>query len=278
VKPVKTLPDGRTVEQVQHHYQVEKAIADRLRRSSRSERMHIMSTMYSELFEQVQDHPRLTLRRAIPTGATVNRGMRPLLKRYLRPSDRVAEFGPGDCRFTYEIAGEVTFAYGIDISDQRNPADWVPANFRLVIYDGYHLNAIPDGSLDLVFSDQIIEHFHPDDVVDHFRLVWRLLKPGGRYVFRTPHALTGPHDVSQYFSFEPEGFHLKEWNFVELRTLLERQGFSQFIPFWNARGLHWPMSYRYFAWCESLIGRVPKRYIRPLTRYLLPSVSVVAVK
>lgn len=186
--------------------------------------------------------------------------------------------GRGDCRFTFEIANEVAHAYAIDISDQRNPADSVPANFQLVVYDGYHLDTIAEESLDLVFSDQIIEHFHPDDVVDHFRLVWRLLKPGGRYVFRTPHALTGPHDVSQYFSYEPEGFHLKEWNFNEMQELLKQQGFSKFIPFWNARGLHWPMPYPYFASCEAIIGRIPKRYIRPVTRYLLPSVSIVAVK
>lgn len=95
MKPVKSIPIDRTVEQVQHHYQVEKAIADRLRQSSRSERMQIMTTMYSELFDQVKDHPRLTLRQAKPNGNTVNKGMRPLLQRYLRPWHRVAEFGPG---------------------------------------------------------------------------------------------------------------------------------------------------------------------------------------
>lgn len=278
MKLLKGLPRDRTLEQIQHHYRTEKAIADRLRQSSQEERTHIMATMYAELFQQVQDHPRLRKRQRVQTVATFNKGMRPLLQRFLRPTDRVAEFGPGDCRFTCEIAREVAFAYGIDISDQRNPVDTFPSNFQLIVYDGYRLDDIVEGSLDLVYSDQIIEHFHPDEVAGHFRLVWRLLKPGGRYVFRTPHALTGPHDVSQYFALEPEGFHLKEWSYVELRALLAQQGFRNFLPFWNARGAHWPMPYRYFALCEAIIGRLPRRRLRPLIRYWIPSLTMVAVK
>ena len=98
-----------------------------------------------------------------------------------------------------------------------------PRNFELIVYDGYEL-PIPDNTIDVVFSDQLIEHFHPDDTLFHFRLVRRILKPGGVYVFRTPHGFSGPHDISQYFCHSAKGFHLKEWTYVELSRLLHQVG------------------------------------------------------
>ena len=40
----------------------------------------------------------------------------------------------------------------------------------------------------------------PGDVGNHLELTRRVLKPGGVYLIRTPHAYTGPHDISMYFS------------------------------------------------------------------------------
>ena len=70
------------------------------------------------------------------------------------------------------------------------------------------------------------------------------MKPGGVYLLRTPHAFTGPHDISKYFSDTPQGFHMKEYTFREIRDLTRRIGFrkvrcvmgvkgkfSVFIPF-----------------------------------------------
>jgi SAM-dependent methyltransferase len=148
----------------------------------------------------------------------------------------------------------------------------------LIVYDGYRLDAIPSNSIDLVFSDQLIEHFHPEDTKVHFELVHRILKPGGKYVFRTPHALTGPHDVSQYFSYEAEGFHLKEWTYTEIKTMLSGAGYSELHAYWNAKGTSLRVPYGLFALCELLGGYVPKPYARVAARYLFPSLSGVAVK
>ncbi|NJO88112.1 MAG: class I SAM-dependent methyltransferase [Chloroflexia bacterium] len=97
---------------------------------------------------------------------------------------------------------------------------------HLVIYDGYQLNH-PLNSVDLIYSNQLIEHFHPDETKDHFRLVFSLLKPSGAYVFKTPHRFSGPWDVSRYFSNTPKGFHLKEWTYTELIQLAKNTGFKR---------------------------------------------------
>src|SRR5690606_20747310 len=114
------------------------------------------------------------------------------------------------CRFSFELAKIAQSVLAVDIADQIGPNVERPANFQLVLYNGYDLD-LPHDSVDTAFSDQLIEHLHPDDAADHFRVVRQVLKPGGVYIFRTPHRLSGPHDVSRYFCEHAEGFHLKEW-------------------------------------------------------------------
>jgi SAM-dependent methyltransferase len=277
-KLTKPLPANRSIEQVENHYLVEKSIAERLKKSTRAERKVLYATMYDELFTKVPDHPRLTHRQSAQSEAKANINKFALLRKFLRASDTVLEFGPGDCRLGFEVAKHVKRVYGVDLSDQRNPTDIVPDNFHLVVYDGYDLDQIESNSVDLVFSDQLIEHIHPEDIKLHFESVRRMLKPSGKYIFRTPHFLTGPHDVSQYFSYEPECFHLKEWTYAEIKTVLMDSGYSKFQTYWCAKGLNLRMPYSYFALCESVIGKIPKKYIRRATKYLIPHLCGVAIK
>ena len=169
-------------------------------------------------------------------------------------------------------------AYGVDISDQRNPSDVFPHNFKLIVYDGYDLSAVPSDSMDLVFSDQLIEHFHPEDTRLHFETTLRILKPGGRYVFRTPHAQTGPHDVSKYFSDVAEGFHLKEWTYAELALLLKEIGYSSFRSYAYRRGKAVRLPLGYFFSVEKVLSKLPTAYARPVANRLIATIFAAAVK
>lgn len=275
---LRPLPAHRSIEQVCHHYIVEKAIAERLKNASREERARIYATMYDELFRQVPDHSRLSRRADDHRPGTTNREKLAVVRSLLTPTSVVVEFAPGDCRFALEVARHVEAVYAIDISDQRGSDPVSPENFTLIIYDGYHLDEIPASSVDLVFSNHFIEHLHPEDTRLHFELAYRLLKPGGTYVFRTPQALTGPHDVSQYFSEEPQGFHLKEWTYRELHTLLKELNFSQVRAIRQVRTIAWHLPCLYFQVCEMVLAPIPRRYRRRLAHYLVPSVCIAAVK
>lgn len=272
------LPPNRTVDQLKNHYLVEKSIAQRLMAASRDERKAIYATMYDELFQKVPDHPRLNRRSDEELTSRANRAKLSLVKRFVDSSTVFMEYAPGDCRFVTEVARHVKYAYGLDISDQRRPGEQNPDNFQLVVYDGYIVNEIPSNSIDVIFSDQLIEHFHPDDTKLHFALAHRLLKAGGLYVFRTPHAVTGPHDISKYFVDEPEGFHLKEWTFGEIGGLLKEVGFSRFRPFWYRRGISVRLPSLYFTGLERFFARLPKRYTKTTADYLLSQVCGVAIK
>ena len=278
MKLKRALPPNRSFDQIRNHYLVEKSIAERLKESSREERKIIHATMYDELFSKVPDHPRLAQRLSEQLTAKAIKDKLSLLSRFLDKSDIFVEFAPGDCRFAAEVVKHVKYGYGIDISDQRNPADKFPENFKLVVFDGYKLDEIESNTIDVVFSDQLIEHLHPEDTKLHFILINRILKNGGRYVFRTPHSLTGPHDVSGYFSDEPECFHLKEWTYIELKTMLMDLKYSKFCTRWHAKGIDFRMPYNYFAKCEQILGQFPKRYTRATAKYLIPSLYGVAIK
>lgn len=277
-KKVKSMYPDRTLEQVRNQYLVEKELAERIKRANRDERKIIYHTMYDELFDRVPDHPRLRRRRDERMTELVNRDKMLLVRRFIDDSTIFAEFAPGDCRFSFEIAKYVKRVIAIDISDQRNPDDPEPENFELIVYNGFDLDEVSDASVDVVFSDQLIEHFHPEDTKYHFELVLRILKPGGKYIFRTPHSLLGPHDISARFSDEPEGLHLKEWSYMEILELLKAVEYTGFQALWHKRNISLRMPYLYYLTCEMILNLFPKRATRPIAKYLIPYIYGVAVK
>ena len=253
-------------------------MAERVRNAaSREERAAVYATMYDELFERVPDHPRL-VRRETPEMQTraVEARMR-LLRPFLTPDMVFLEFAPGDCRLAFEVAKGVRKVYGVDISDQTGPAADVPPNFELIVFDGFALG-LPAESVDLAFSYQLLEHIRPDDVVLHFESVARLLRPGGRYVFSTPHAFSGPHDVSRFFSDEPLGFHLKEWTYAEIGSLVRRTGFSSWHTFRFGRPRPSRLVKALTLLCESALRPLPRGWQRRLSRRPFGAVTAVAVK
>jgi len=154
----------------------------------------------------------------------------------------------------------------------------VPDNFDLIIYDGYNL-PVEENSTDVVFSDQLIEHLHPEDTEFHFQLVRNILRPQGVYVFRTPHRFSGPHDVSRYFSDEPEGFHLKEWTYSEIARVLKRLKYSSWFGYkWTKRNLV-KKPFAYFVVIERILGLLPKRLKKIVSRGLFSRyITMVAIK
>jgi SAM-dependent methyltransferase len=272
---------ARTIEQLSNHYEVEKAIATKLKQASREERKLIYQTMYDELFRQVPDHPRLQRRSNQQLTEIANQGKLKLIESFVDSNTTFLEFAPGDCQFATAICDRVKSVYGVDISDQREQKQARQTNFHLIVYDGYNLQ-LPENSIDVIFSDQLIEHFHPEDTQLHFQLVEKILKPQGLYIFRTPHKFTGPHDISGYFAEEAEGFHLKEWTYSELAKLLKQLNYSGWRGYWYAesKGLLIRLPFIYFILMEKLLEFFPPKYRKTLTKYLFTSsgITMIAVK
>jgi ubiquinone/menaquinone biosynthesis C-methylase UbiE len=277
VKLKKPLPPDRTLDQIRNHYEVEKAIATRLKRANREERKEIYRTMYDELFRQVPDHQRLKRSASREQIALSNKKKLAVVRRFVHEDTVFAEFAPGDCRFAVEVARHVERVYAIDISDQSDRIEPIPDNLRLITYDGYELD-MENESADVVFSDHLIEHIHPEDTMLHFTLVKRILKKDGVYIFRTPLAYAGPHDVSGHFSDEPEGFHIKEWTYRELKRMIETAGYRRFLTFWNRRDIMIGLPYQVFALFERVLDLLPASGAKRISSFLLLNICAAAVK
>jgi SAM-dependent methyltransferase len=268
--------DHRAPNEVRAHFEVERELASRLRRSSRAERTTLFKTLYAELFARVPNHARIVRRDSPEASARAVDARMRLLQPHLDKVKTFVEIAPGDCRLAWAVAARVPEVIGIDISDQSGEGS-APQNFRLMVYDGYTVD-LPDGCADLVFSYQLLEHLHPDDMLLHFQLVHRLLKPGGSYVFSTPHRHSGPHDISRYFSDVPQGFHLKEWTYWELASVAKEAGFRHWKTYrlgqlrdsWTVNGLT--------LLGESFMALWPKRLRRRLAARAFEGVTMLVRK
>ncbi|MCX6848411.1 MAG: class I SAM-dependent methyltransferase [Verrucomicrobia bacterium] len=273
------MSQPRSLERLRHHYEVEKELAAKLRASTREERSALFQKLYQELFERVTDHPRLTRRESPQESLQKVEGQMNLLRPFLKPGGTLVEIAPGDCRLGYAVcAAGAARVISVDISDQRLEDDKAraPAAFELVIYDGYSLD-LPAGIADTAFSYQFLEHLHPDDVRPHFDMVLRLLKPGGWYVFDTPHRFSGPHDISVVFGTELVGFHFQEWTLGDMRRHLKQCGFSTMRAIKGGRRCGAVMT---AAWLlvESITGVLPQALRKRIAGRLFQSVTVAAQK
>jgi len=92
-----------------------------------------------------------------------------------------------------------------------------------------------DETLDVVYSNDVVEHLHPDDMDEHLAHMHRLLCPCGLYICITPNRVTGPHDVSARFlpyHTAAEGAHIREYSYRELCDVFRKNGFVKFrTPF-----------------------------------------------
>jgi SAM-dependent methyltransferase len=270
------MSPARTREQLYNHYVVEKELGDRLRAASPEERPSLYETLYDELFRRVPDHPRLTRRETSGESKKAVAARLRFVQAYLTPESDFLEVAPGDCRFAFELAKQARKVFGADISDQSGGVE-KPANFELIVYDGKSFE-FPDERVDLAFSYQFLEHIHPDEVPDHFLMIHRVLKPGGKYILDTPHRFSGPHDISRYFSDVPEGFHLKEWTHLELSAVARGAGFRKVeVARASLAHLGRPGWHALLA-LEALLRFVPHKVRRLLFGRLLSSVSLVCTK
>jgi SAM-dependent methyltransferase len=250
--------DTRDTGAIRRHYEVERELADRLRRAPAEARRELYRSVYNELFARVPDHPQ-NVRKETPAqqAARAAEQLR-LLRPFLSTDSVYLEIGAGDGFVTRTVARHVRFAYGVDVSDVIAASADRPANFAQLISDGTGI-PVADGRVTVAFSNMLLEHLHPDDVDRHLREVVRVLAPGGVYVCRTPHRYDGPQDISQYFDRDATGLHLKEYSFRELADRFRAAGFAAVGVRARVKGRAVPCPAWAMRAAEAALGLVPYR-------------------
>jgi SAM-dependent methyltransferase len=216
----------RTAEQIREHYEIEKELATKLKSATQAERRYLYTSLYDELFRRVPHHSQLTRKFSPEDSAWVVRQRMQLLGSFLKPDFTFLEIGPGDCSLSFEVARHVQKVYAVDVSNEITKGLTFPPNFELVISDGCGI-PVPENSVDIAYSHQLMEHLHPDDAIEQLHNIYKALAPGGMYICITPNRLSGPHDISKYFDEVATGFHLKEYTVTELYQLFREVGFSK---------------------------------------------------
>jgi SAM-dependent methyltransferase len=250
--------DGRSAERLRAHYLVERELSDRLRAAAAPERATLYTEVYDELYARVPDHPQLTAKvdpaRRMREVATTAR----MLERFTGPGATVMEIGAGDCALARRLAERAGKVIAVDVSSTVTDGPEHPANLELRLIDGCSIPADP-ASVDLAFSDQLLEHLHPEDAARQARDIARALRSGGAYVCVTPSRLTGPHDISQLYDDTPRGFHLREYSTGDVAALLHQAGFARVRLLLVARGRAWAVPAGPMIALERLLDALPGR-------------------
>lgn len=244
--------EKRSLARLKYHYEVETKLASQLRNATKDERRHLYSSLYNQLFECVPDHPQLTRKATSDSRLKVVRQQVKFLTRFLNSESIFLEVGAGDCALSIEMAKLVKKVYAIDVSDEITQNLAKPANFELVISDGCSI-PVQAGSVDVIYSNQLMEHLHPDDAYDQLRDIYKALVPGGIYICFTPHRFSGPHDISGYFNETALGFHLREYTNAELGSMFREVGFSSIKGFLGAKGTFVSVPLLLSLWTETLL-------------------------
>ena len=212
-------PTEGELEGLRRHFEIERELADRLRKAPKERRKHLYAEVYAELFRRVE----------MPGNAAAQRAQVGLLLELLEPLlDGVGTFleiGAGACELSLALAERLDRVWAVDAVDPEIDPGRTPDGFTFVP-GGELEESVPADGVDLALSCHLVEHLHPDDLRDHLSMVFGKLTGGGAYVVVTPNRLYGPHDISRYFSDEPLGFHLREYSHIELAAELERAGFD----------------------------------------------------
>ena len=259
--------EKRPYERIREHYRIEKELAARLRSAPREERRQLYTAVYDELFRRVTDHPQLTLKVSVASREAEVAGRLKLLSGYLRPDATYLEVGPGDCTLAAAVAQRVRKVFAVDVSNEIAAGLSLPGNLELAISDGCKI-PVAAGSVDLAYSDQLMEHLHPDDAAEQLGNIYQALVPGGVYVCITPNRLSGPHDVSRYFDEVATGFHLREYTVSELTRLFRAAGFRKFEVLAGGGGFHFSVPPLLVEKIEQFLGVLPARLGRTLARGL----------
>lgn len=153
-----------------------------------------------------------------------------LIRRYLKPNDRVLDCATGTGYGAALLAKHCGSVDGVDLSDvaiKFARDNYHAKNLRFQVGSAYQL-PFADSTFDVFCSIETIEHVDkPDQLVKE---AIRVLKPGGLFIVSTPNRVIS-NLKSQERPANP--FHLFEWSFLEMRDFLARH-FSN-VTYWGQR-------------------------------------------
>ena len=191
------------------------------------------------------------------------------------------EIGAGDCSLSIAASRYFDFVYALEVSPEMIDSINFPQNVKPVLFDGFHI-PLSRETVHVAYSNQLMEHLHPDDAEDQLRNIHRVLKKGGVYICITPNRISGPHDISFFFTRKLVGFHLKEYSAVNLKQIFKHVGFSKVLANTILRGKKVNIPFPLIRIIEAIAEWLPENLRNNFLKWRLVSIVfnsiIVAVK
>jgi len=220
-----------TKEMIYFHWELEKHLTETLLISTPENRWEVFERCYTSLYSQVPWLNGIQIKESEPDPQIKYRYWRDLLG---HTPINIFEIGSGKGSLLSYLSTLGHNCTATEISKERGEKfNSSKFNLKWLTTDGVNLtNFTGNLRYQVVISNQVIEHLHPDDLLTHFNNVSTILTSGGSYIFTTPNSYFGPSDISKVFNFRsPQGMHLKEYTMRELKKILKSSGFKKCYSF-----------------------------------------------
>ena len=257
-----------TAEQIRQHYEIEKELADRIKNADAEQRCQLYTIVYDELLRRVPHHPHLIQQKSNEIrNQAINHQLK-LLKKFINQDTLFLEIGAGDCALSLRVAEDVKKVFAVDVCNEIVSGVVQPDNFQLLISDGISI-PVPENSIHVAYSNQLMEHLHPDDAIQQLTNIYNALIHDGMYVCITPNSYTGPHDISKHFDDISTCLHLKEYTIKELCDLFQKVGFSGLKLLVGGRGLYISFPLKAALLFEKGFNLLPIKLRKVAAKFLL---------
>lgn len=149
------------------------------------------------------------------------------IQKYVPTDSVVLDLGAGYCNFINHIIAKEKHAADISNVIEKYANEDVICHIK----DCTDLNDIPEGKFDIVFESNLLEHLELDQVEQTLKEVYRILKPGGKFI-----ALQ-PNFQYAYRSYFDDYTHRQIFSHYSFKDILENYGFKvekmfpKFLPF-----------------------------------------------
>src|SRR5204863_35749 len=110
------------------------------------------------------------------------------LGRWISPNAEVLELGAGWCDFSNNVTAKRVVAMDLDATVAKAAADHVEAE----VGDCTDLSRFPDGTFDVVFASNLLEHLERPVAVKLLAESKRVLRPGGKLMLMQPNFRLNP--------------------------------------------------------------------------------------
>ena len=282
--PIIEIPENweLTEKQLWNIFKVEQNQAKILRSETNREiRKKLYNTVYETYFEKLPYHPQFKIKNdPILTKSRLEFQLNHI-KPFITEKTDFTEIGAGDCSLTIEISKYCNSACALEVSGEIVKNISFTENSKCIIFDGFNF-PFEDESIDLAYSNQLIEHLHPEDAIEHVKDISRILNKGGKYICITPNGINGPHDISRFYGNDLVGFHLKEYLPSELKKLFIANGFKRVRAYMIVRRRIFYISIRIIRITEIVLLLFPKKIRNKLCNFSLikriNNVIIIAIK